>query len=460
MSKKSKNKLKVEEQIVSMQEVSEKNRSMIKVAIAYDFDGTLAKGNIQENSFLPKLDISKEEFWQEVKKQAQIKDMNEILSYMFLLIQKADARNMTITREELKKHGENVEFFVGVEEYFDVINKYAKEQGVELEHYIISSGTKEMIEGTSIARHFRAIFASSFVFDNYGKPVWPATAIDYTSKTQYLYRISKGVLNTWDSAKINKKIPDNERSVHFENMIYVGDGETDIPAMAVLKARKGISIVVYDEDNKKKIEQAQEILENNKADYAVPANYSQEGKLVKAIKHAISRMVCNKEYGKRQWDNETQNFATENQILDSKKDLNNPLTILGVDTIAITTANTNEDEKNYILLEKYEWNDYGYETLFNIHRKRKNLEDEFLGQVKIAKKGQKKGEHTECLLDPSFKQLGEDFFSCVKIQNRDINDDEKRALRDILNDISEESQFDDEDIVRLSLKRSMLWSWS
>lgn len=259
------------------------------VAIAYDFDGTLAKGNIQENSFIPELGIKKEKFWQEVKEITKNDEMDEILAYMYLLIKKAKEKNISCHKDNIKKHGESVQYFEGVEQYFDRINKYAENKNIKLEHYIISSGTKEMIKGTSIAEEFECIFASSFKYDQHNVVEWPAQAINYTTKTQYLFRINKGVKNSWDNETINEYTKLSDRSIPFEKIIYLGDGATDVPAMKMLNYQGGTSIGVYSdtEDSKK---EAKKLLQNQRASYIAKADYSEDSEIDKIIKSILKQI--------------------------------------------------------------------------------------------------------------------------------------------------------------------------
>ena len=269
------------------------------VAIAYDFDGTLAKGNIQENSFIPELGMDKEAFWKEVKKITKDNEMDEILSYMFLLIKKAKEKEISCRKENFKKHGKTVEYFSGVEQYFKNINAYARTQSIKLEHYIISSGTKEMIEGTSIAKEFEAIFASSFKYDVEGVAQWPALAINYTTKTQYLFRINKGIKNAWDNSSINEYTPPKERPILFENMIYIGDGATDVPAMKMLNYQGGTSIGVYPPNTRGAKTKAKKLLKNDRANYIAKADYSNNSEIdqiVKSILDQISLKASVKQY--------------------------------------------------------------------------------------------------------------------------------------------------------------------
>ncbi|CAC9619600.1 hypothetical protein [uncultured Gammaproteobacteria bacterium] len=262
------------------------------VAIVYDFDGTLAKGNIQENSFIPDLGLTTEKFWKEVKKITKENEMDEILAYMYLLIEKANEKKVSCKKKKIKEHGKSVQYFEGVEQYFARINQYAKEKCINLEHYIISSGTKEMIEGTSIAKEFKCIFASSFKYDHEGVPEWPALAINYTTKTQYLFRINKGIHNAWDNSSINEYTPPADRPILFENMIYIGDGATDIPAMKMLNYQGGTSIAVYPSKTKGAKEKAQKLLQNDRANYIAKTDYSENSDIVNIIQGILDQIAA------------------------------------------------------------------------------------------------------------------------------------------------------------------------
>lgn len=252
------------------------------MAIVYDFDGTLAKGNIQENSFIPKLGITKEKFWGEVKALSKEYKMDEILAYMYLLIKTANEKKVKIRKENFKSHGEGVSYFEGVEGFFNLVNDFAKDNSVNVEHYIISSGTAEMLEGTTIKKHFKEIFASSFKYDHHGVAEWPAIAVNYTSKTQFLFRINKGIESSWDNSKINEFTPKEDRRIPFERIIYIGDGLTDVPAMSLTKAQGGCSIAVYAPRSRKK-SQVEQLVKDKRANYAVQADYSKGKPLAKII---------------------------------------------------------------------------------------------------------------------------------------------------------------------------------
>lgn len=272
-----------------------------KIAIAYDFDGTLAPSNMQEHSFIPELGINTADFWAEVKKTAKDNNMNEILAYMEHMLQKGKEKRVKISRDAFRRHGNGIQFFAGVEQYFDTVNAYAKSKDAHIDHYIISSGLKDILEGTAIAKHFKFMFASAYKFDVHGVAEWPALAVDYTTKTQYLFRINKGIDNVWDNSKINQYMAEDERPMPFKNMIYLGDGETDIPAMKMTKEMGGTSIAVYDGKKRKTKGRAapkevcQRLISEGRVNYIAPADYTDNSSLLRIIKLTIDRIVAYEE---------------------------------------------------------------------------------------------------------------------------------------------------------------------
>lgn len=252
------------------------------IAIAYDFDGTLAPGNMQEYDFIPDLNIDIRRFWQEANELARRHDMDEVLAYLYLMLTKAKEKGIPVKKETFMEYGRKITFFPGVEDFFPRINHYAKSKGLEVEHFIISSGLREMIEGTTIAGKFKNIFASGFQYDEKGEACWPALAVNYTNKTQFLFRINKGINNAYDNTLINKIMPEEEKPVPFSNMIYIGDGETDVPAMKMVNMQGGHSIAVFHEEKKNP-----EIVKNNRADFLSPADYRENEELDLLIKNMI-----------------------------------------------------------------------------------------------------------------------------------------------------------------------------
>ncbi len=268
------------------------------MAIAYDFDGTLAPGNMQEHSFIPELKLSTKEFWDKAKQMARDHDMDEILAYMFQMLEGANTAKVKITRQNFRKHGKDIEFFEGVREWFPRLNKYARGQGVKLDHFIISSGLREMIEGTPIHSHFKYLFASGFAYDQNDVAFWPALAVNYTNKTQYLFRINKGILNSYDNQQINKFVPDEDREIPFSNMAYIGDGETDVPCMKMLKYQGGCSVAVFNpkrrgsKNRKSAKDTAFQLLAEKRAEYALPTDYRDGRPLDLLMKALIDKVAA------------------------------------------------------------------------------------------------------------------------------------------------------------------------
>ena len=260
------------------------------IAICYDFDGTLAPGNMQEHDFIPnKLQMDKITFWNEVNQNSKKNNMDGILSYLELTINKSKEKGIRFNKQSLQKYGKSIEFFKGVEKWFDRINRYSKKKNMTTEHYIISSGIKPIIEGSRIQKNFKYIFACDFKYDAHGVARHPAVAINYTNKTQYLFRINKGVLNNWDDT-INEITPNDERIVPFSNMIYIGDGITDIPSMKMINLKGGYSISVYDPQQSQAKENCQNLLKSKRCSFTAPANYQDKKALDKITKLLIDKI--------------------------------------------------------------------------------------------------------------------------------------------------------------------------
>ena len=259
-------------------------------ALIYDFDKTLCTKDMQEYGFIPSLNMSSAAFWNEVREMTDREEMDSILAYMYNMVKKAEEKNIPITRETFCGLGGGVEFFDGVLSWFDRITAFGEKLGVQVEHYIISSGVKEIIEGTEIARHFRKIYACEFMYDRHGTICWPKVAINYTAKTQFVFRINKGVLtiDSQSADKLNQYTPEDERRVPFRNMVYIGDGLTDVPCMKLVKSNGGQSIAVFDPE--KGPSSASSLLKADRVNYIVPADY-RPGSHLESIVHAIIRKI-------------------------------------------------------------------------------------------------------------------------------------------------------------------------
>ena len=258
------------------------------IAIMYDFDKTLSTKDMQEYGFIPNLGISSKQFWDEVKELRKSEKMDPILAYMRHMLKKASEKSVSVTRDTFVALGKDIEYYPGVEDWFERINNYGKDNGVIIEHYVISSGIKEIIEGSSINKHFEKVYACEFLYDENKVAVWPKLAVNYTNKTQFLFRINKGVLDVWDDAKLNDYVPEEERRIPFRNMIYIGDGLTDVPCMKLVKLNKGQSIAVF---RKRKKEVAAKLMSENRVDFITEANYCKDGELEKIVKTIIEKMA-------------------------------------------------------------------------------------------------------------------------------------------------------------------------
>lgn len=266
------------------------------IALIYDFDGTLSPGNMQEFGFIQAIGKDKEDFWKRNRELSEENDANSILCYMYLMLQAAKNNEISLKRESFVQFGSQVELFEGVKEWFSLINQYGRKLGLDIKHYINSSGLKEMIEGTSIAKEFENIYACSFLYNVDGVAYWPAVAVDYTAKTQFLFKINKGIKEVSDNRKINEFIPEDERPVPFEHMIYFGDGETDIPCMKMVKEHGGHSIAVYG-DNKKK-ETALKLIRENRVNFACSADYSEGKDIFRVVKRILDKIKADYEFAR------------------------------------------------------------------------------------------------------------------------------------------------------------------
>lgn len=256
------------------------------VAIMYDFDRTLCTKNMQGYSFIPSLGLTEKEFWQYANSLGQCEHMDSILAYMYAMVKISKDKNIPLLRRNLVEMGKNVELFKGVEGWFDRINEFGRANGMQIEHYVISSGMKEIIEGTTISKCFKSIFACEFLYDENGNGVWPKTDVNYTNKTQFVYRINKGVLDVANDNDLNRSMPDDSKRVPFCNMIYIGDGLSDVPCMKMMKAYGGYSIAVYQNKDSK----VEDLLKRGRVDYIYPADYSENTGLDITVKNIIRKM--------------------------------------------------------------------------------------------------------------------------------------------------------------------------
>lgn len=252
------------------------------IAIMYDFDKTLAETDMQNFSFIPNLNMTIPEFWNETEVIRKKYDMDKILSYMYTMILECKKRNIKLTREYLNSCGNDIRYYNGVTSWFDRINKYAEDNGVIVEHYIISSGNLEILEKSSISKNFKKMFACEFIYDKNNEAIWPKAIVNYTLKTQYIYRIQKGLIDNNDDGAINEKM--KTKRIPFSNMIYVGDGLTDVPSMIMVKENGGTSIAVYPKNQREKVN---DLFEDERVNFICKADYSKDSEIERIVKLLI-----------------------------------------------------------------------------------------------------------------------------------------------------------------------------
>lgn len=267
------------------------SKKLTPIAIAYDFDGTLAPGNMQEYDFIPALRMKSTQFWSEVKRTALQHETDEILAYMWLMLSKADAAKVPVRENDFLGYGAGIELFPGVESWFDRVNDFARLHGCAIDHFIISSGLREMIRGTKIAKKFKKVYGSGFMFDHNGIARWPAVAMNYTTKTQYLFRINKGSLDVHDNSIINTFVPMDARPIPFQNIIYIGDGETDIPCMRLVKDLGGHAIAVFNARKRRSRETALKLVSDGRATLSAPADYRPGAQVEKAVNAIVEKIA-------------------------------------------------------------------------------------------------------------------------------------------------------------------------
>ncbi len=332
------------------------------IAICYDFDKTLSPDDMQAQGFIQSVGYDIKTFWERSNKLATDNEMDQNLAYMYTMLQ-TSVGMQSVTKKVLREYGEKVTLFPGVEDWFSRIRDYGIERDVIIEHYIISSGLKEMIEGTSVAKEFEKIYASSFYFDEYDIAKWPAQAINYTNKTQFLFRIEKGVLDINDQG-VNDSFSSNKIRVPFRNIIYIGDSDTDIPCMKLVNSYGGHSIGVYNVETKDKTK-VYKMMRENRIKYFSPSDYSEDSELDKLIKAIIVRTVSNEQLEVLHSENileqiandKSQNEETQEQ---NKERLNGILALES--SLSFTNTHTVIDKIKHI----QDWTDKEIEMLLEI----------------------------------------------------------------------------------------------
>lgn len=258
------------------------------VAIIYDFDKTLCDKDMQEYSFIPSLGMETSEFWRKTDEFVKREKMDKILGCMYMMLNESKNNGKFITKEYLRSLGADINFFPGILDWFERINEYGNKHGLKIEHYIISSGLREIIKGTEISKYFKEIYACEFLYDERGVAIWPKMSVNYTTKTQFLTRINKGVLDISNDTLLNEKMLDEDRRISTKNMIYLGDGFTDIPSMRMTRENGGYAIAVY-QNNDKHI--AKSLLNDNRIDFYAEANYEENSEIDNLMKNILDEIA-------------------------------------------------------------------------------------------------------------------------------------------------------------------------
>ena len=257
------------------------------IALLYDFDKTLCTTDMEDYAFIPALGYTPAEFWHKANTFGRDNRMDGLLAYMYTMIAECRAQGIPLTRDFLVRCGESMELFPGVREWFGRINAFGAELGVEVEHYVLSSGLKEIIEGSGIAHEFKQIYACEFYYGD-GVACWPKLDVNFTNKTQFVYRINKGVLDVADDKTLNDSMPDDSKRIPFTNMIYVGDGLSDVPCMKMMRAYGGQAIAVYQSTNRAGVE---DLLSKGRVDFIFPADYRAGTDLDATVRNIIRKMA-------------------------------------------------------------------------------------------------------------------------------------------------------------------------
>jgi phosphoserine phosphatase len=261
-----------------------------RMAICYDFDKTLSPDDMQAFTLIPSLKMDKKEFWNESNELAKENSMDKNLAWMYQLLTLSKAKRKSIKREYFKEVGKSIPLYKGVDKWFDYVNRYGLKNNIEVEHYIISSGLKEIIEGSVIADNFKRIYASSYLYSTDGVAEWPAQAINYTNKTQYIFRIAKGIFEEYDD-RVNDSMSDSELYIPYENIVYIGDSATDIPCMRLVKSRGGYSIGVYDPEKQMK-DNVYKLYGDGRLSFYTAADYSLKSELMTYMKTIIDEITA------------------------------------------------------------------------------------------------------------------------------------------------------------------------
>ena len=258
------------------------------IAFLYDFDKTLCTTDMEDYAFIPSLGYTPAEFWGRANEFGWQNRMDGLLAYMYTMIQECAAQGIKLDRAFLNRCGQSIQLFPGVREWFARINAFGESLGIQVEHYVISSGLREIIEGSGIAHEFKQIYACEFYYNKDGDACWPKLDVNFTNKTQFVYRINKGILDVSRDRELNDSMPDDSKRIPFTNMIYMGDGLSDVPCMKMMRAYGGQAIAVYQAGNRQGVEK---LLADGRVDFIFPADYRADTELDRTVRDILRKMT-------------------------------------------------------------------------------------------------------------------------------------------------------------------------
>jgi 2-hydroxy-3-keto-5-methylthiopentenyl-1-phosphate phosphatase len=267
------------------------------IALVYDFDGTLSPQPMQEYTVLPKIGVAPAQFWAMVNREARETESDPMLVYMRHIIEALERVKVDVKREDFAVMARAIEYFPGVATWFGRINAYVRKRSrgqVKVHHYLISAGQKEILDGVSIRRHFKRIYASEYHFNHHGVATFPKLLVTDTMKTQFLFRINKGIEAVTES--INEHMPEEDRPIPFQNMIYVGDGMTDVPSMALTKKNGGHTVAVYDTEGDKGRATCVKLLDAGRVDFIAEADFRAASRLTRRVQLLLDAIVADVAY--------------------------------------------------------------------------------------------------------------------------------------------------------------------
>ncbi len=264
------------------------------LAIVYDFDHTLSPHYMQDHTILRRAGVDPSEFWLSCTTLIKERGYDQELAYMKRMLDYDGIRKLS--NADLQAMGPDLTFFPGVPDFFEELNaivqqtRYA-EWDIHLEHYVVSSGLKAILDGSNIAKHVKAIFGCEFDEDQ-GHIHFPKRTISHTQKTQFLFRVNKGLINL--DQDVNDHMPEEARRVPFGHMIYVGDGPTDVPCFTVIKKNGGLAVAVYNphDTTRKSFKKCYDLAHHaDRVHFMAPADYQTGSQLRLILEQHLTEMA-------------------------------------------------------------------------------------------------------------------------------------------------------------------------